>query len=148
LARPGASIVARRQIFVWQEQLLWAVRSDFSVDSAEPLPVIMFESSCPWRERVEEALSHRSLRWNISCEASTLVAMSAAVQMGIGIGPMMAATIPANCRALDRAPNLPPPVDVDNHNLGGVHLSHSPSDHSGLKPVEITVVDGTGQVLQ
>ena len=108
-----ASIVARRPVFVWQEQLLWAVRSDFSVDSAEPLPVIMFESSCPWRERVVEALSRRSLRWNISCEASTLVAMAAAVQVGIGIGPMMAATIPANCRALDRAPDLPSPVDVD-----------------------------------
>lgn len=31
--------------------------------------------------------------------------------------------------------------------LGGIHLTYSPADHSGLKRVEITVVDGGGQVL-
>ena len=108
-----ASIVTRRPVLLWHEQLLWAVRADISVNSDEPLPLIMFESSCPWRERMVEALSQRSLRWNIACEASTLVAMAAAVQVGIGIGPMMAATIPPGCRSLDRAPDLPPPVAVD-----------------------------------
>jgi len=34
-----------------------------------------------------------------------------------------------------------------NVDLGGVFLSYSPTDHSGLKRVEITVVDGGGQVL-
>lgn len=34
-----------------------------------------------------------------------------------------------------------------NVDLGGVLLSYSPTDHSGLKRVEITVVDGGGQVL-
>ncbi len=34
-----------------------------------------------------------------------------------------------------------------NHDLGGAFISYSPTDHSGLKRVEITVVDGGGQVL-
>jgi hypothetical protein len=34
--------------------------------------------------------------------------------------------------------------DVD---LGSLHLSYSPTNHSGLKFVEITVVDGRGHVL-
>lgn len=34
-----------------------------------------------------------------------------------------------------------------NIDLGGVFLSYSPTDHAGLKRVEITVVDGGGQVL-
>lgn len=34
-----------------------------------------------------------------------------------------------------------------NVDLGGVFLSYSPTDHSGLKRVEITVIDGGGQVL-
>lgn len=33
-----------------------------------------------------------------------------------------------------------------NLDLGGIFLSYSPSDHSGLKRVEITVVDSSGQV--
>jgi len=108
-----ASIVTRRPVMQWQEQLLWAVRSDYIADSAEPMPVIMFEGSCPWRERAMEALSRPSLRWNLACEASTLVAMAAAVQVGIGVGPMVAATIPAGCRSLDRAPDLPAPVNIE-----------------------------------
>jgi hypothetical protein len=108
-----AGIIARRPVLLWRERLLWAVRADFSVNSAEPLPVIMFEASCPWRERVMEALADPRLRWTIACEASTLIAMNAAVQVGIGIGPMLGATIPAGCRSLDRAPQLPAPVDID-----------------------------------
>lgn len=34
-----------------------------------------------------------------------------------------------------------------NVDLGGVFLSYTPTDHSGLKRVEITVVDSVGQVL-
>lgn len=108
-----AGMVSRRPILVWHEQLLWAVRSDVSVSSAQSLPVVMFEASCPWRERAMEALAHPRLRWDIRCEASTLVAMAAAVQVGIGVGPMIAATIPPGCRSLDRAPDLPAPVDID-----------------------------------
>jgi branched-chain amino acid transport system substrate-binding protein len=35
-----------------------------------------------------------------------------------------------------------------NLDLGGIFLSYSPSDHSGLKRVEITVIDGRGQVVR
>jgi len=34
-----------------------------------------------------------------------------------------------------------------NADLGGIFLSYTPTDHSGLRRVEITVVDGGGQVL-
>lgn len=105
--------VSRKPVLVWHEQLLWIVRSDLSVSSAKPLPLILFEITCPWRNRVIEALSDRNVRWNLVCEASTLIAMVTAVQVGIGIGPMIAATIPAGCRSLDLTSDFPAPVDID-----------------------------------
>jgi len=107
------SEITRKPLVVWPEQLQWIVRSDLPVSSDEPLPVVLFSESCLWRTRAIEALSARSVRWTVVCEASTLVAMATAVQVGIGIGPMMAATIPPGCRPLDSSSDLPAPVHVD-----------------------------------
>lgn len=42
-----------------------------------------------------------------------MIPMVTAVQAGIGIGPMIATTIPSGCRSLDRASGFPAPVDID-----------------------------------
>ena len=113
----------RKPVLVWTEHLLWCVRSDVVLDPALPLPVIMFDESCPWRIRVVAGLSHRDIRWKTVCVASTLVAMATAVRVGIGIGPMIAATIPEGCRALDRSSDLPGPVRIDIGFYARSHLS-------------------------
>jgi len=107
-----ATSIRRKPLLLWSESLLWTVRSDIAVSTDEPLPIIMFESTCPWCKPCIAALSGRNIRWKIVCEASTLVAMATAVHVGIGIGPMIAATIPNGCRALDRTTDLPEPVGI------------------------------------
>jgi DNA-binding transcriptional LysR family regulator len=91
----------------WPEQLLWVARSDLALSSDDALPVVMFTDGCPWRNRVLETLSESQLQWNMVCEASTLVAMAVAVQVGIGIGPMISATIPPGCHALPPSAHIP-----------------------------------------
>lgn len=105
--------LTRKPLLVWTEHLLWAVRADFALDASAPLPVIMFEQSCPWHLRQTAALAHRAIRWKVACVASTLVAMATAVRVGIGTAPMIRATIPDGCRALDRSTVLPGPIRVD-----------------------------------
>src|SRR5256714_3113662 len=112
------SEVARKPLVVWPEQLQWTARADMAVGGDGALPVILFAETCPWRTRAIEALARRNLRWDVVCEASTLVAMATAVQVGVGIGPMMAATIPPGCRSLDGHDALPAPVQVDT----GLHV--------------------------
>lgn len=96
----------------WPEQLLWVVRSDLALLPEEALPVVMFTDVCPWRDRVLETLADSQLHWNMVCEASTLVAMATAVQVGIGIGPMISATIPPGCRVLAPSAQFPNPIRV------------------------------------
>lgn len=107
-----ASRMTRKPTMIWTEQLLWAVRRDIALSRSGPLPIIMFEETCPWRGLAMSALSDRNLRWNLVCEASTLVAMVTAVRVGIGIGPMLAATVPEDCRVLDAGPEVPGPVEI------------------------------------
>jgi DNA-binding transcriptional LysR family regulator len=102
----------RKPLLVWDEQLLWAVRSDITISSSNPLPIIMFEEYCPWRGPAMAALSAKNVSFKIVCEASTLVAMSTAIRVGIGIGPMIADTIPEDCRVLDRMAHVPSPVRI------------------------------------
>jgi len=107
------SELARKPLVVWPEQLQWIVRADMALAADAPLPVILFAENCPWRTRAIETLAGRNLRWNVVCEASTLVAMATAVQVGVGIGPMMAATVPPGCRSPEPRDDLPAPVRVD-----------------------------------
>lgn len=103
----------RKPLLVWTEHLLWSVRSDFVVEAGVPLPIVMFDESCPWQVQAVAALSHRNIRWRTVCVASTLVAMATAIRVGIGIGPMIAATLPDGCRSLDRTSDLPGPIRID-----------------------------------
>jgi DNA-binding transcriptional LysR family regulator len=113
IAACDCACLERKPLVVWTEHLLWTVRSDLIVEPGETLPIVMFDESCPWTVHAVAALSHREIRWRKVCVASTLVAMATAIRVGIGIGPMIAATIPEGCRALDRSADLPPPIRID-----------------------------------
>jgi DNA-binding transcriptional LysR family regulator len=108
--------VPRQPLMVWPEQLLWVGRSDLAIDFDEALPIVMFTDVCPWRAQVVAALStvgrKGQISWRTVCEASTLVAMATAVQVGIGIGPMLSATVPPGCRVLDRRDEMPDPIQI------------------------------------
>jgi DNA-binding transcriptional LysR family regulator len=102
----------RKPVYVWNESLHWVVRADMRLRPGQTLPIVMFEDTCPWKERCVGVLSDREIRWSIVCEASTLVAMATAVRVGVGVGPMIAATIPESCRPLDANEGAPGPVQI------------------------------------
>jgi DNA-binding transcriptional LysR family regulator len=103
----------RKPVHVWNEYLHWVSRSDIVFTPEMPLPIIMFVESCPWRGPAMATLATRNRNWKIVCEASTLVAMATAVRVGIGIGPMIAATIPDDCSVLDRSVDMPGSARID-----------------------------------
>ncbi len=107
------SCLQRKPTLVWTEYMMWTVRSDFIVDAARPLPIIMFDEGCPWTIPVTGALSQRNIAWKTACVASTLVAVATAVRVGIGIAPMIVNTQPEGCRTLDKSSDLPGPVRIE-----------------------------------
>ncbi len=123
-----AGSVAREPLVKWPEQLTWTVNSDFEDALVETLPVILFEENCPWRSRAVQALNERKVNWSLVCEATTLVAMATAVQVGLGVGPMINATMPPGCRSIHYLPHFPNPIALE---IGlYVHSATSESAHS------------------
>ncbi|WP_295952078.1 LysR substrate-binding domain-containing protein [Rhodoferax sp.] len=119
--------VGREPLVTWPEQLTWTVHSDFDDARVETLPVILFEEGCHWRTRAVQALNERQVNWSLVCEATTLVAMATAVQVGLGVGPMITATIPPGCRSIHYLPHFPNPIALD---IGlYVHNATSESAH-------------------
>jgi len=103
----------RRPLHIWTETLHWTARADLALPPGETLPVIMFEPDCPWNVTTIAALSQPGIKWRGVCVASTLIAMMAAVRAGLGIVPMLPATMPPGCRALGDEPGLPAPIRID-----------------------------------
>lgn len=135
------SCLQRKPTLVWTEYMMWTVRSDFIVDAAKPLPIIMFDEGCPWTIPVTGALSQRNIAWKTACVASTLVAVATAVRVGIGIAPMIVNTQPEGCRTLDKSSDLPGPVRIEiglysqpEMAEGARHLVEFIARHSAMLP--------------
>ena len=95
-----------KPILLCSEDLLLVVRTDLAIPLDAPLPIIMFDQCCPWRGPTAAALSAGSISWNLAGQAPTLLAVVAAVH--VGIAPMIARTIPA-----DHATNPPESARVN-----------------------------------
>ena len=102
----------RKPVGIWSERLYWAMREDIAWDPQHPLPIVLFEEACPWRGAAIATLARAGVDWRIASEASTLLAMTAAVRAGLGAAPMMNGTIPKGCRIIEPVAGASCPVEV------------------------------------
>lgn len=61
-----------------QQPLAWRV------SGAEPLPLIMFDTACPFHAKATEALARESIDWRVAFTSSSLPGLAAATQAGLG----------------------------------------------------------------
>ncbi|MDR2310157.1 MAG: LysR family transcriptional regulator [Brucellaceae bacterium] len=110
LAICDVSVLDRKPVIEWTEQLYWTVRDDICIAPDGTLPIIMFDELCPWRERAVDALN--TINWTMVCEAGALAAVSTAIRVGVGVGLMTYHTIPPDCRVLRQLSQLAPSFPV------------------------------------
>ncbi|MDR0252060.1 MAG: LysR family transcriptional regulator [Brucellaceae bacterium] len=111
LAICDVSVLDRKPVITWTDQLYWVVRDDIRIAPDGTLPIIMFDELCPWREHAVAALNNTN--WKMVCEAGALAAVSAAIRVGVGIGLMTHHTIPPDCRVLRQLPQLAPSFPIE-----------------------------------
>ncbi len=61
-----------------QQPLAWRV------SGAEPLPLIMFDTACPFHAIATEALARKNIDWRVAFTSSSLPGLAAATQAGLG----------------------------------------------------------------
>jgi DNA-binding transcriptional LysR family regulator len=88
--------------------LVWAVGQGVDI-AADPLPVVLFSSTCTWRTLMLEALERADRRWRVAFESNTLAGVLAGLRTGLGVAALMPVNLePAMaCHDADALPALP-----------------------------------------
>lgn len=99
---------------VWRETvaLAWYASHDFDLNQST-LPLIMFSEPCRWRPSALEVLNKAKIRWRVAYESSSLQAIHAATQAGLGIACYLKAAMPLGTQRLSECQKIPSPPTVE-----------------------------------
>lgn len=86
--------------------LYWFAAHDFDCQT-ESLPLVIFSQPCSWRERTLDVLNRNNIPWHIVFESSSLAALQAATEAGLGVVALFHQTPPKNSKILTHLPALP-----------------------------------------
>ncbi|KQW61048.1 MULTISPECIES: LysR family transcriptional regulator [Ensifer] len=89
-------------------QLIWCASRMLEVDENAPIPIIIFDGSCSWQDRMFALLAEDGIEWTAGCRASTFSALISALRAGLGIGLLLQEGLPADCENLQTKYGLPP----------------------------------------
>jgi DNA-binding transcriptional LysR family regulator len=95
------------------KELVWCASRIIEIDDAADLPLIIFEGSCSWQDRMLASLADAGIGWRVGGRASTFAALISALRAGLGIGLLLPEGLPSDCRNLHGTLNLPPAPTAD-----------------------------------
>lgn len=89
---PGA--IDASAVKTWTQPLRWVAARHLKIDwQSTPLPVVAFVGTCAWQEKAFAALNRARIPWRIVCKSTSLLAIQAAVDGGLGVAVMLAGHI-------------------------------------------------------
>jgi DNA-binding transcriptional LysR family regulator len=84
----GSKPVAKCQV-----ALEWVSAVGFEVNATQPIPLVIFEKSCAWRDQQLNSLRSAGLNYRIMFESGSINALIAATQSGLGVGAFSPSSI-------------------------------------------------------
>ncbi len=95
---------------LWSEtrSMAWVGPVDFVREAAAPVPLVVFNPPCTFRDAALRVLENAGLSWTIAYESPTLAGLWAAVASGLGVTVRTPSGIPAPLRMLGAEAGLPP----------------------------------------
>lgn len=94
----------------------------------DPIPMIVFDHPCLFRQAAFQALEGKKLRWRLSLTTPSLPGVWAALRSGYGISPRTTHRVPPGIRDVGREFGLPPLPPIELRMLVGSELSPVASD--------------------
>jgi DNA-binding transcriptional LysR family regulator len=88
--------------------------------AGEPVPLVLFEPPCAFRQAGIAALDAARMPWRVTFTSPSLAGQWAAVDAGLGITLRTAVSKPAHLKVLDKKSGLPalPTTDLSLHDAG------------------------------
>jgi DNA-binding transcriptional LysR family regulator len=90
-----------------QQKVMWIAARDFKLDPAQPVPLVLLDAPCLFRELAIEALDAHRVPWRIVYGTSSLSGLRAAVKAGLGITPRTVSLPVAGLKYIARRRQLP-----------------------------------------
>lgn len=86
---------------------LWVMADNTELPATGPLPLVLFDQACWWRQCALERVSELGREWRIAYTSDSTAGVAAAIQAGLGIGVLGQSTIPKGIRTVPDSLNLP-----------------------------------------
>jgi DNA-binding transcriptional LysR family regulator len=86
VAEPSA--MRRNPLAKWPVQLAWAAPRRFRLEHFGAVPLVLFEGPCPWQDSLLESLRDADREWHVAFESTSMDAILAATQSGLGIAAL------------------------------------------------------------
>lgn len=96
---------------VHAEQTHFVARADFVLDLSTPLPLVLFDRHCIWRDIPMQVLDKAGIAWRVAYLSESFSSVRAAIAAGLGIGILANRAVEPTMRILgveDGFPALPP----------------------------------------
>ena len=134
------SVMRRDPAATWRLQLEWAAPRNFQIDQFRTVPLVLFEGPCPWQDNLLRSLRTAGQEWHVAFESTSLDAILAAAQSGLGIAALPNEFV-RNSRLVPLRTGMPPAPKVE---FGIFGASTLPSSAQTL----LEVVKGCTGLLQ
>lgn len=94
--------------------MIWIGRPDLTLRPNEPLPLLLLERPCLFRQAALDALDRAGIKWRIAVTSPTQGGLWAAAQVGIGVTVRTEVSMPKDLANLGSALQLPklPTIDL------------------------------------
>jgi DNA-binding transcriptional LysR family regulator len=102
-----------RGTLVWRDRLIWIAAPGTTIDTAQPLPLILYTPPSITRSAALEALERAGLAWRIVCTSGSLSGLRAAALAGLGITVHARGLIPDGLAELPATCGLPDVGDAE-----------------------------------
>ena len=97
---PGGEILGRQKV-------MWIAAREFKLDPRQPVPLVLLEAPCIFRNLALEALDRHGIPWRIAYSTSSLSGLRAAVKAGLGITPRTASVREGDLHYVPQSRRLP-----------------------------------------
>ena len=111
-------------IKAWPERLHWVTSRKHPIPfKSDPLPMVMSEQGCLYRDRMIQAVESVGRAWHIAYTSPNLVGIQAAVSVGLGVSILAEVAILPEHRVLRRTDGFPPITNTEIALVVGVNVS-------------------------
>jgi DNA-binding transcriptional LysR family regulator len=93
---------------IWREPMVWFSASDFRLDLDRPLPLVLLQPPCSYRELMFTTLDTARQAWVTACTVSSLMGVQAAVAGGLGITLLGRSFVQEGMQIIDTPTHWPP----------------------------------------